>query len=492
MIWGLDQDTAKPDITSPEYSCRTPETTPAPGSIGNAPSAVVPQNLSVIANIENTTTAVGQKNCNPNSVEPIDLGPMLAPHIQEHSYQPPQNDAAGATLAGVIDNPFQQKTHHERHSNKRQELGVGLKPLPRRHETFKNAKPLVSTQTVVGSSLPIIILESHPQSISIPAKRRQSAMEIAQQYRKNQGLFQSTAQSQWSSASSYSPGLQAIHLPTLSAEVSETSLPNRTRVHNHSANNVYLSPSAAIDSQAIPYDLHHAATLSRAHKVPASPGSDLGSYPRPPPNTPMNALTKSRMANTPLQGNHPASPDSPSTAIRSLRYAKIAPPARLGHRRLSAVLETSEDQNASGVRPLSPPPFQQNFHLSRPLIPDGTVHPSTYASFARNRQDCYYQLENVSQANVALLSEDFAKLAVEPFAPGWAQSQVQPSGSFANARHEVVKGGSQSAHRGHKTNKTVSSGKPRGLGPKKQPQGQAPGRKNRSKRVANGMMVIAA
>ena len=495
MIWGLDQDTAKPDVTSPEYPHRTSEATPVPVSTGNVSSAIAPQYPPVATDAANATTAVGQKNRSPNSVEPIDLGPMLAPYIQERAYQP-RIDVSGATPTGATDSPFQQKAHHERHSSKRQEFGIGLKPLPRRHEASKNAKPLVSTQTVVGSSLPIIILESHPQSISIPTKRRQSAMEIAQQYRKNQGLFQPVAQSQWTSVPSYSPVLQAIHLPTLSSEASESSVPYRTRVHNHSANNVYLSPSAAIDSQAVStYGLLHAAGLSRAHKALASPGSDLGSYPRPPPNTPMNALGKSRTANTTLQGNHlPASPDSPSTAIRSLRHAKVAPPTRLGYRRLSAVLETSEDQNAGvGVRPLSPPPFQQNFHLSRPLIPDGTAHPPTYATLARNRQDYYYQLENVSKANAALISEDFAKLAVEPFAPGWIQSQVQPGGSFVDGRHEVAKVDSQPAHRSHKINKAASSGKTRGPGPKNQPQGQAPGRKNRSKKkVANGMMVIAA
>jgi hypothetical protein len=198
----------------------------------------------------------------------------------------------------------------------------------------------------------------------------------------------------------------------------------------------------------------------------------------------MNTLAKSRMANNPLQANHlPASPDSPSTAIRSLQHAKVAPTTRLAHRRLSAVLETSEDQNAGvGIRPLSPPPFQQNFHLSRPLIPDGTGHPSSYANPAKNRQDYYYQLENASKANAALLSEDFAKLTVEPFTPGWIQSQAQPSGSLANRRHEAVKVDSQPAQRGHKTNKTVPPGKARGPGPKNPTQGQAPGRKNRSKK----------
>ena len=495
MIWGLDQDTAKPDIASSEPSYRTSENTPAHRVTGNVFSVVVAQNPPTTANTENTTTVVEQKDHIPHFVEPIDLGPMLA-RIQEHAYQKPQIDVTSAAAARATDSPFQQKAHHERHSNKRQELGVGLKPLPRRHETFKNAKPLVSTQTVVGSSLPIIILESHPQSISIPTKRRQSAMEIAQQYRKTQGFLQPATQSQWSSTPSFSPVLQAIHLPTLSTEVFESSLQNQTRVCDHSANNPHLALSAAIDPQAISdYGSHHTAGLSRTHKAWASPGSDLGSYPRPPPNTPMTALAKSRVSNIPPLTNHlPASPDSPSTAIRSLRYAKMAPLTRLSHRRLSAVLETSEDQNAGvDVRPFSPPPFQQNFHLSRPLIPDGTTHSSGYATLGKNRQDYYYQLENVSRANAAILSEDFAKLTVEPFAPGWIQSQIQPSGSFMSGRHEIVRVDSQQAHRGHKTNKTASSGKARGLGPKSQPQGQAPGRKNRSKKkTGNGMMVIVA
>jgi len=493
MIWGLDQDTAKPEITPYETPRRTSETTPAAGNISRV---VVSQNPPVITDMENTTTTAEQKTHHPNFIEPIDLGPMLAPHIRERTYQPPQIDIAGGTPPGVIDIPFQQKAHHERHSNRRQELGVGLKPLPRRHENFKNAKPLVSTQTVVGSSLPIIVLESQPQSISIPTKRRQSAMEIAQQYRKNQGLFQPVAQSQRSSGSSHPPTLQAIHLPALSPEISESPLSNPTRVYNHSANDVYLGPSAVIDSQAISaYGLHHAVGLSRAHKALASPGSDLGSYPRPPPNTPMNALAKSRTTNIPLQINHlPASPDSPSTAIRSLQHTKVAPLTRLTHRRLSAVLEAPEDQNAGvSVRPLSPPPFQQNFHLSRPLIPDGTAHPSSYANPTKNRQNYYHQLENVSKTNPALLSEDFAKLTVEPFTPGWIQSQGQPSGSLVNGRHEVAKVDSQPAQRGHKASKTVPPGKARGLGQKTQPQGQAPGRKNRSrKKIANGMMIIAA
>lgn len=493
MIWGLDQDTAKPGITPSESPRRTSETTPAAGKVSRV---VASQNPFVTTDIEDTTTLAEQKTRHPNFIEPIDLGPMLAPHIQEHTYQPPQIGTTGGTSTGVTNIPFQQKTHHERHSNRRQELGVGLKPLPRRHENFKNAKPLVSTQTVVGSSLPIIVLESQPQSISVPTKRRQSAMEIAQQYRKNQGLFQPVTQSQRSSNSPYPPALQAIHLPVLSAEVSELSLSNPNRVYNHSADEVYLAPSAAIDSQAISaYGLHHAAGLSRAHKALASPGSDLGSYPRPPPNTPMNALAKSRTANIPFQINHlPASPDSPSTAIRSLQHTKVAPLTRLTHRRLSAVLEAPEDQNAGvSIRPLSPPPFQQNFHLSRPLIPDGTAHPSSCANPTKNRQNYYYQLENLSKANAALLSEDFAKLTVEPFTPGWIQSQGQPSGSLVNGRHEVAKVDSQPAQRGHKTNKTVSHGKARGPGQKTQPQGQAPGRKNRSKKkIANGMMVIAA
>ena len=495
MIWGLDQDTAKPDVTLSESSHRTSETTPVNGAPWTVPSAVVSQKPPLATIAESSTIATGQKNHNPTFVEPIDLGPMLAPHIQGHMHQPPRIDAVGATPTGVIDISFQQKTHHERHPNKRQELGVGLKPLPRRHETFKNVKPVVSTQTVVGSSLPIIILESHPQSISIPTKRRQSAMEIAQQYRKTQGLFQPVAQSQWPSPSSYSPVSQAMHLHTLSAEASEPSLTGQTRVYNHSAGDVYLVPSDAVESQAISaYGLYQAAGLSRARKVLTSPGSDLGSYPRPPPNTPMNALGKSRMANTTLQTNHlPASPDSPSTAIRSLRHIKVAPLTRHSHRRLSAVFEASEDQNAGvGFRPLSPPPFQQNFHLSRPLIPDGTAHPSSYANLAKNRQDCYYQLENISKANDAL-SEDFAKLTVESFTPSWIQPQVQPSGLFMNRRHEAAKVDPQPAQRSHKVNKTVVSGKARGPGPKTQQQGQAPGRKSRSKKkILNGMVVIAA
>jgi len=496
MIWGLDQGTTKPDITPSESSHRTSETTTATGAAWSVPSAVVLQKPPITTNTESTTTAAGQKNHSPTFVEPIDLGPMLAPNIQGHMHRPPQIDAIGATPIGVNDISFQQKAHHERHPNKRQELGVGLKPLPRRHETFKNIKPLVSTQTIVGSSLPIIILESHPQSISIPTKRRQSAMEIAQQYRKDQGLFQPAAQPQWPSPPSYSPVLQAIHLHTLSVETPELPLPSQNRAYNHSAGDVYLAPSGVVNSQAISaYGLYHAAGLSRARKVLTSPSSDLGSYPRPPPNTPMNTLGKPRITNAPLQMNHlPASPDSPSTAIRSLRHAKAAPLTRNSHRRLSAVLEASEDQNVGvGFRPLSPPPFQQNFHLSRPLIPDGTAHPSSYANLAKNRQDCYYQLGDVSKANSALLSEGFANLTVESFTPGLAQPQAQPSGSFVNRRHEAVKVDPQPAQRGHKVNKPVASGKARGPGPKTQPQGQAPGRKSRSKRkILNGMMVIAA
>ena len=491
MIWGLDQDTAKPDITPSESSRRTSETTTATGAVWNVPGAVVSQKPPVSTNTESTTTAVGQKNRSPTFVDPIDLGPMLAPHIQGHMHQPPRIDAVGATPISVNDISFQQKTYHERHSNKRQESGVGLKPLPRRHETFKNVKPLVSTQTVVGSSLPIIILESHPQSISIPTKRRQSAMEIAQQYRKNQDIFQPVTQPQWPSPS-YSPVLQAIHLHALSAEAPEPPLPSQPRVYNHSADDVYLAPSGVVDSQAISsYGLYHAVGLSRARKALTSPSSDLGSYPRPPPNTPMNALGKSRTTLTPLQMNHlPASPDSPSTAIRSLRHAKVAPLTRNSHRRLSAVFEASEDPNVGvDLRPLSPPPFQQNFHLSRPLIPDGTAHPSGYTNLAKNR---HYQLGDVSKANAALLSEDFANLTVESFTPGWIQPQAQPSGPFVNRRHEAAKVDPQPAQRSHKTNKPVASGKARGPGLKTQLQGQGPGRKNRSKKkILNGMMVIA-
>ena len=489
MIWGLDQDTAKPDVAASESSRRTSENNSAFGAARNVSSVVGPQNQPVTTSAENTKTMAEPKTHHPNFIEPIDLGPMLAPRFQDQAYQLPQVDATSATPIGVTDVPFQQKTHHERHSNRRQELGVGLKPLSRRHETLKNAKPLVSTQTVAGSSLPIIVLESQPQSISVPTKRRQSAMEIAQQYRKNQGLFQSATQPQWPSNSSHSQALQAIHLPTLSAEVSESSVLNQTRVYSHSANDVYLAPSVALDSQEISAYGLYAAGLSRAHKALASPGSDLGSCPRPPPNTPMNALAKSRMTNIPFQINHlPASPDSPSAAIRSLQRNKLT------HRRLSAVLETSEDQNSCiGIRPLSPPPFQQNFHLSRPLIPDGTAHPSSYTTFVKNRQNHHHQLENVSKANTALLSEGFAKLTVEPFTPGWIESRAQSSGSLVNGRHEAVKIDSQPPQRGHKTNKTAHSGRARGPGQKNPPQGQVSGRKNRSKKkVANGMMVIAA
>ena len=491
MIWGLDQDTAKPDVTISEPSYRASEN----NSVTRDVAGVVVSQDQPVTNAENTKTAAEQKTHHSNFIEPIDLGLMLAPHIQEQAYQLPQIDATSATPIGITEVSFQQKAHHERYSNRRQELGVGLKPLSRRHETFKNAKPLVSTQTVAGSSLPIIVLESQPQSISVPTKRRQSAMEIAQQDRKTQGLFQSGTRSQWSPNSSYSPALQAIHLPTPPAEVSEPPAPNQARVYYHSANDVYPASLAEIDPQAISAYGLHAAGLSRSHKALTSPGSDLGSCPRPPPNTPMNALGKSRMANIPLQINHLlASPDSPSTAIRSLRYNKVAPTTRLAHRRLSAVLEASEDQNVGvGIRPLSPPPFQQNFHLSRPLIPDGTVHQSSHANLAKNRQNYHYQLENVSKAHAALLSEDFAKLTVEPFAPGWIQSQEQPSGSLVNGRHEVTKVGSQPSQRGHKSNRTVPPGKARGPGQKTQPQGQVPGRKTRSKKkVANGMVVIAA
>jgi len=498
MIWGLDQGTAKPEVMPSESSHRTSEATPASGSTRNVPSAVAPENPPATTEPENTVATAEQKTHHPSFIEPIDLGPMLAPHIKGHAYQPPPVDAVGAASTGVTDIPFQQRANHERYSDRRQELGVSLKPLPRRHENFKNSKPLVSTQTVAGSSLPIIVLESQPQSISIPTKRRQSAMEIAQQYRKNQNLFQPAAQSKWSLNSSGSPVLQAIHLPNMSAEVSEPSLPNQTWVYNHSANDVYLAAPAAIDSQAqaiSSYDFHHPAGLSRAQRALDSPGSGLGSYPRPPPNTPMTALAKSRMANIPLQANHlPASPDSPSAAIRSLQRSKVAPLTRLPQRRLSAVLEASEDQNVGiGVRPLSPPPFQQNLHLSRPLIPDGTAHLSSHSGLGKGRQNYYYQLENVSKANATLLSEDFAKLTVEPFTPGWIQSRAQPNGPFVNGRHQTVKVDSQPAQRGRKTSKTIPPGKARGPAPKNQPQGQALGRKNRSKKsIANGMVVIAA
>ena len=481
MIWGLDQDTAKPETTPSESSNHTSETVAVLGVTGGASDVVTPQNPSLIINIENATPVGGQNTHLPNFIEPIDLGPMLAPRIQERAcqYQPPQIDVVHMAPVGVADPPLQQKVHHERRSGRGQEVGVGLKPLPRRHETY-NTTPLVTTQPVVGSSLPIIILESQPHSMSVPTKRRQSAMEIAQQYRKNQALFQPVAQSRRSS-NPYSPPVQAIHLPTLSAEVSEPSLSNQTRAYNNSGNDVYLD-----SHQNSAYGLHHAASLSRAQNVFVSPGSDLGSYPRPPPNTPMNALAKSRAANVTLRVNHlPASPDSPSTGIRSLQYTKATPISRLSNRRLSAVFEAFEDQNASvGMRPLSPPPFQQNFHLSRPLIPDGTVHPSCYRNLAKDRQSNYYQLENTSKVNATLVSEEFAKLTLESSTPGWIQSQ-------ANPHVPVVKVDSQQVRRDRKTGKPGLSGKIRVQGQKNQPQGQASGRRNRSKKkVADGMVVI--
>lgn len=458
--------------------------------MADASSVVLSQNHAATTNIKNANTVAEQKSHHPNFIDPIDLGPMLAPRIHEQTYH--QIDATGTTPIGATDVSFQQKAYHERHSNRRQELGLGLKPLSRKHETFRNAKPLVSTQTVAGSSLPIIVLESQPQSISVPTKRRQSAIEIAHQYRKTQGLFQPTTQSRWSSNPSYSPALQTIQLPALSAEVSE---PNRTRVYSRSTDDTYLAPSAAVDSQTVSAHGLHSAGLSRAPRALASPGSDLGSCPRPPPNTPMNVLAKSRVVNLPFQINYlPASPDSPSAAIRSLQRKKAAPITRLPHRRLSAVLEASEDQNAGvGIRPISPPPFQQNFHLSRPLIPDGIAHPSTYANLAKNRQIYHNQHENVSKTSASLLAEDFATLAVEPFAPGWTPSQAQPSRPLANGRHEAAKVDPQAPQRGHRSNKTALPGKARGPGQRSQPQVHVPGRKNRSrKKVTNGMVIIAA
>ena len=484
MIWGLDQDTTKHEITPSESSSLASETSIVPGVARNVSNVVASQNPPLATNIENTTPASEQKNSYPSFIEPIDLGPLLAPQIQERAHHPLQ--ATTTRKAPIGDTSFQQKAQQERHSNRRPELGVGLKPLPRRHETYKNVKPLVTTQPVVGSSLPVIILESHPQSISVPTKRRQSAIEIAQQYRQNQSLFQPVTQSQWPSNSSYSPVMQTIHLPTLSAEAPDSSLLGQTRAYDHSANDVYLTSSAAIDPQAnSAHGLHHVAGFTRIQKVLASPGSDLGSYPRPPPNTPMTVLAKSRVANVPLQMNHlPASPDSPSTAIRSLQYTKGAPLSRLTYRRLSAVFEASEEQNANGgSRPLSPPPFQQNFHLSRPLIPDGTA--PSYPNPAKDRQNFYYQLEKAPDVNVALVSNDFAKLTVEPSTPGWTQSQAHPKAS-------VVKVDSRSVQRGQKMCKAVPSGKARVPGQKQQSQSQAPGRKSRSKKVANGMVVIAA
>jgi hypothetical protein len=492
MIWGLDQGTVKPEITASEPLHRTSDNNPTSGATADAPSILLSQNQAANTNTKNANIMAEQKTNLPNFIDPIDLGPMLAPRMHEQTYH--QIDATDATPIGATDTPFQQKAHLERHSNRRQELGVGLKPLSRKHDTFRNVKPLVSTQTVAGSSLPIIVLESQPQSFSVPTKRRQSAIEIAHQYRKTQGLFQPMTQSRWSSNSSYSPALQAIQLPALSAEVSEPFVPNQTRVYSRSADDTYLAPSPAVDSQTISAYGLHSAGLSRASKALASPGSDFGSCPRPPPNTPMNALAKSRMANIPLQINHfPASPDSPSAAIRALQHKKAAPTTRLSHRRLSAVLEASEDQNVRvDIRPLSPPPFQQNFHLSRPLIPDGIAHPSTYANLAKNRQIYHNQLENVSKTNAALLAEDFAKLTVEPFAPSWVQSQPQPSRPLVDGRHEAVKFDPQPPQRGHKSNKTALLGKGRGPGQKSQPQGQVPGRKNRSrKKVSNGMVIFA-
>ena len=490
MIWGLDQETVKPEITPSEPSNRAPEAIITSGTTESVSSTVAPQNPPSDTNIENTMPAADQKTPLPNFIEPIDLGPMLA-HIREHAYQPPQIGTVRTAPIGATGIQLQQGVHHERYSHRKQELGVGLKPLPRRNETYKNTKPLVTTQPVVGSSLPVIILESQPQSISVPTKRRQSAMEIAQQYRKDQALFQPVAQSQWSSSPSYSPATQAIRLPPLPIEIPGLSLSNQTRVYDYSASDVHLATSASIDTQRTSgYGLHHSAGLSHVQKALTSPGSNFGSYPRPPPNTPMNTLAKSRMTNVPLQINHlPESPDSPSTAIRSLQHSKLAPLSRHTHRRLSAVLETSEDQNSSvGLRSLSPPPFQQNFHLSRPLIPDGTGCPSSSVNLANNRQSYYHQLENSSGVNIntTFLPEDFARLTVEPFAPGWTHSLSQPNASS-------VKADTQPVQRGHKTGKAGTSGKAKGPGQKNQPQGQATGKRNRSKKkITNGMVIIAA
>src|SRR5258708_1500091 len=134
MIWGLDRGTAKPEITPSESSSFASETSIVPGVTRNVSNAVVPQNPPLATNIENTIPAPEQKNRYPSFIEPIDLGPMLAPQIQERAYRPPQATTARKTPIG--DTSFQQKAQQERHSNRRPELGVGLKPLPHRHQTY--------------------------------------------------------------------------------------------------------------------------------------------------------------------------------------------------------------------------------------------------------------------------------------------------------------------------------------------------------------------
>jgi len=163
--------------------------------------------------------------------------------------------------------------------------------------------------------------------------------------------------------------MQAIHLPTLSAEgLRIVSIKSNSGVQLFCER--CLSGTIGLRSirrQFLPC-LYLAAGLTRVQKVLASPVSDLGSYPRPPPNTPMNALAKSRMANVPLQMNHlppplihPPQLSDPCSTLKGHSES-------ISHRRLSAVLEASEDQNAKcRFTIFVSAPFNKTF-ISRDLL----------------------------------------------------------------------------------------------------------------------------
>ncbi|KAF9652959.1 hypothetical protein BDM02DRAFT_2415144 [Thelephora ganbajun] len=131
MIWGLDQDTAKPEIMPPESSHRTSETAPAPGALGNVSSVIVSQNPPTTANTENTKPVAEQKTHHPNFIEPIDLGPMLAPQVQENAYQQPQIDVTGGKNQGLASSLYLVDTKPSRILSHLFQLKLSWAPLSR-------------------------------------------------------------------------------------------------------------------------------------------------------------------------------------------------------------------------------------------------------------------------------------------------------------------------------------------------------------------------
>lgn len=256
----------------------------------------------------------------------------------------------------------------------------------------------LSSRPAAGSALPQIFIEPRSPERSHAPRQRQSAIEIAQQYRRQQMQKQSntlptppsSSSPLWSSA--FSPYQGSLPSPTTYSspqftEKALASIRNQAMgvadANQELRRQVYeqlhgtdlsdaLAPSIQIGSvsRAQPYSspgtLSNTSPTETLRDLVARRDALLASVtsspprPRPPPNTPRGSISAKGQATRPGQpyfARPPSSPISPEARNRSLsaQQPRSIPLARLIQRRLSAV---PEEDSASALPAFSSPPSE--------------------------------------------------------------------------------------------------------------------------------------